>query len=369
MKHEQLLRNPYDFKHNVPWAGGSGSWNQAHRGGVIAVGGWKELGRTTLGSANSALDVTSFADKRYYMILSSFDLSASGNPYSRYNSNGSAVYSSRTSTDGAADFSLTSNSNGLYGSISGVNANPYFVVDYASNLSAHEKFTHRHVTNRSTAGAANAPQRGESIGKMADTTNPLDDVNWHDVSGNNFNTDSECVVLGWDPDDTHTDNFWEELASVDLSGGASDTLSSGTFTAKKYLFVRAYMTATGGSARLALRLGNATLDSSANYCRRFSINQGADTTQTSTSATGFNNNMSGAGYVEFFILNISGNEKLVIGHNVYWNTSGAATAPNREEMAGKWVNTSNQANILAMFDSGGTGQFGTGSFMTVWGSD
>ena len=33
---------------------------------VAAVaGGWKELGRTTLGSAGDIIDVTSLADKRY----------------------------------------------------------------------------------------------------------------------------------------------------------------------------------------------------------------------------------------------------------------------------------------------------------------
>jgi hypothetical protein len=32
-----------------------------------------------------------------------------------------------------------------------------------------------------------------------------------------FNTGSQkLVVLGWDPADTHTSNFWEELASVEL---------------------------------------------------------------------------------------------------------------------------------------------------------
>jgi hypothetical protein len=51
------------------------------------------------------------------------------------------------------------------------------------------------------------------------------------------------VVLGWDPADTHTSNFWEELASVDLSGGAATNIDSGTITAKniygfKYMQIR-----------------------------------------------------------------------------------------------------------------------------------
>jgi len=35
-----------------------------------AVGGWVELGRTTLGSAGDSIDVTSLDDKRYYWVLS-----------------------------------------------------------------------------------------------------------------------------------------------------------------------------------------------------------------------------------------------------------------------------------------------------------
>jgi hypothetical protein len=34
-----------------------------------AVGGWTELGRTTLGGAADQLDVSSLPDKRYYMYL------------------------------------------------------------------------------------------------------------------------------------------------------------------------------------------------------------------------------------------------------------------------------------------------------------
>ena len=42
----------------------------ADRAEVPAVsGGWKEVGRTTLGSANQFIDVESLPDKRYYMML------------------------------------------------------------------------------------------------------------------------------------------------------------------------------------------------------------------------------------------------------------------------------------------------------------
>ena len=54
------------------------------------------------------------------------------------------------------------------------------------------------------------------------------------------------VVLGYDPDDTEGTSFWEELASVEL-GAAADSMDSGSFTAKKYLWVQIKYTATGGN--------------------------------------------------------------------------------------------------------------------------
>ena len=44
---------------------------QAAAGGGAGVGGWVELGRTTLGSGADSIDVSSFADKRYLMLLAS----------------------------------------------------------------------------------------------------------------------------------------------------------------------------------------------------------------------------------------------------------------------------------------------------------
>ena len=38
---------------------------------VGVIGGWVELGRTTLGAAADTITVSSLADKRYYMILNS----------------------------------------------------------------------------------------------------------------------------------------------------------------------------------------------------------------------------------------------------------------------------------------------------------
>ena len=78
------------------------------------------------------------------------------------------------------------------------------------------------------------------MGKYTGTASAVNRFAYHNWHSGNYGTNSECVVLGWDESDTHTNNFWEELASVDL-GSAGDNLSSGTITAKKYLWVQAYL--------------------------------------------------------------------------------------------------------------------------------
>ena len=83
-------------------------------------------------------------------------------------------------------------------------------------------------------------------------------------------------------------------------------------------------------------------------------------------------NMHNAGLAEesfsnWFIINNSANEKLVIGHSVQQNTAGAANAPKRVEFAHKWANTSAQITEID-FDSQ-SGNFGSNSIIKVWGSD
>ena len=80
-----------------------------------SVGGWVELGRTTLGSANSDIDVTGLSDKRYLMMLSDFQNPSSGEiPYFRAG-NGSFDsgnnYASRSSSNSASEYTVTSNHN------------------------------------------------------------------------------------------------------------------------------------------------------------------------------------------------------------------------------------------------------------------
>ena len=333
---------------------------------VVNQGGWVELGRHTFGSALETLDVSSLPDKRYYMVLANYLDSGSTAPATawRFNADTGSNYAYRRNADGGSDSTDTSKPymSTAYNNI----ATTGFEVNYISNLSSKEKLLQGHQVYQNTAGAGTAPNRVENVGKWANTSNALDQIQINTVtSGRTYGTGSEMVVLGWDEDDTHTTNFWEELASVDLSGGAATNIDSGTISTKKYLWLQFY---TQQSVDSNYYITFNSDDASGNYAVRYSRDGASDSTLTSRD--NFYNVSYSANIPQFtnmFIVNNSSNEKLITGQTVYRMTAGASTAPNRMEIVGKWANTSEQIDEINI--KSGTGNLASNSFLKVWGSN
>ena len=347
-----------------PYIGLSSGLNtrQAASGGV---GGWVELGRTTLGSAAASINVSSLANKRYLMVLMDHGRTGTGAGGTNLNGDTGSNYAFRYSINGAADSTGVSDTR-IFNQSNGSNVWRDFMVSYMANYSTKEKLVIEHLVENQN-GAANAPDRFETFGKHAQTSNPISSV--QQTTNTTYTTGSEIVVLGWDPADTHTDNFWTELASVNWSSGA--TIDSGVFTAKKYLWIQAYLDSdtTGGYDRI--RVGNATIDTGANYSGRYSIDGGADGTQVSSADNFFPSDGAGSAsrkvFTNIFVVNVSANEKLFIGSSIFYYTAGAGTAPRRTEWVMKWANTSNQINRVDFNRSAGNYEGST--TLRVWGSN
>jgi len=326
-------------------------------------GGWKELGRTTLGSAGDVIDVTSLPDKRYYMILADFIADGRLDPRLTFNADTGSNYSQRTSYNGGSDSTSTSRSDvsGANRQAGGTNLFGYY---YISNLSSKEKLLqHWWANTHPGVGAGTAPERTEWVAKWTNTSNAVDQVTSTNADTGDFDTGSEVVVLGWDTDNDNT-NFWEELASVELTGTA-DTISSGTITAKKYLWVQFYQKSSGDS-NINMIFNN---DTGSNYARRGSNDGGTDFTSTSSSALSFQtSDTDSAHFLNMFIVNNSANEKLGISHGVTQNTAGAGNAPQRKEQVHKWANTSSQITEIDINNTD-SGSYASGTIMKVWGSD
>ena len=323
-------------------------------------GGWVELGRTTLGSAGDTISVDSLSDKRYYMVLTDFVNSGQIIDVLRLNNDSGSNYTRRANTDGTGEGTGTSATSLLnYGAVI---TDSVFAVNFLANLSTNEKLQINHAVRPVSAGAATAPSRRENVGKWANTSSAINRIDGINLGTGDFASGSEVVVLGWDPSDTHTTNFWEELADVTASGSSSN-LSSGTITAKKYLWIQVYGKSSGNFLS-RLTFNN---DSGANYAERQSKNGTTDVTSTSVNYVNCGNGDDGAyHFINMFVINNSANEKLGIIHSIN-TTAGAGNAPNRREIAFKWANTSNQITEID-FDAS-TGNYDSASFLKVWGAD
>jgi hypothetical protein len=330
--------------------------------GFTGVGGWKEVGRTTLGSAGDTISVTSLADKRYYMVLGNYiPTGGNVNGTHRYNNDSGSNYANRYSDNGGADGTGISSTE--------VWCNPQeddhhlFGVSYIGNKSDKEKLVLFNGVNANSTGAANAPARRETSGKWTNTSSAINRIDAINTDAGSFNTNSEVVVLGWDPADTHTTNFWEELASVDWSSGGN--MDTGSFSAKKYLWIQGYGKQDGTSGWSQFLFNNDTTT----YATRSSADGGSDTTVTSQSEGSINRDGS-ASQLEFFnmfVINNSANEKLAIIHSMRSNTAGAGNAPiARYELVCKWDNTSSQ---ITNFDYQRSAGNWTAGQIKVWGSN
>ena len=335
---------------------------------VVTQGGWKEVARTTLSSGSHTIDVSSIPDKSYYMVLTNvLGFSSPADVYGTFNNDASNNYAIRRSTEWGSE-SLSVNQPRYLIAWSPNQTTAHFAINKISSISGQEKLIINHDAYQSTAGSGTAPSRTESVSKWVNTSDAITSIkSTAGGSTQQFNSGSEVVVLGWDPDDTHTTNFWESLADVTTS--STGALSSGTFTAKKYLWVQAYTPSSSNSSPDGYVEFNA--DSGTNYAHRRSHNGGSDTTGTSD-GIGIRIDGSGGQTAKFhnmFIVNNSANEKLVICNSITQQTAGAGTAPTRTESVGKWVNTSDQITRVDIIDQYASDQWGAGSFIKVWGHD
>lgn len=330
-----------------------------------AVGGWKELGRTTLGAAGDSIKVTGLTTKRYYTYLVHTKNDAASNIQMALRVGSGLIdagnnYALRRSSDGGGDSTLTNRSE-INQSPGGQNLK--FVQGYIANFATKEKLIMEHYCDSNSSGAGAAPGRRETVAKWINTANPIDQIEILQTGAGDFSSGDELVILGWDPADTHTDNFWEELATDTLTGADSNvqlTLS----TARKYLWIQAYLKPT---ATLVPWLRFNNVSTGTPYAFRKSDNGETDPApSTSQNQIVIGTSESIPQLVNIFVINVSANEKLVIAHSVAQNTLGL-NAPTRRETVAKHALTGSLITEVDFVSS--ISSFASDSEFKVWGAD
>ena len=324
---------------------------------------WKELGRTTLSSTSSDITVSSFTAKDNLMVLI-YAQDGSQMGY-RVNSDTGNNYHIKRSMDGASDSTLQSTKAQVHAQ----GAKKEFNVSSWINIANQEKLFISNTVSQNTAGAGNAPSRNEIVGKWANTSDQITTFTLHNAGSTGFSSGSEVVVLGYDNDESDSGtNFWQELENVELSS-AGDTLDTSTITAKKYLWIQAFIPEGAGHHGYIYFNGDDG-GSNNNYARRGSINGGNDITTTDDDEINWSHDTNTAKYLNMFVINISDKEKLCIAEYMDYGSSGAGTAPNRIEWVYKWVNTSAQISSVKLYNNkASSNDFPIGTTLKVWGSD
>ena len=328
-----------------------------------SVGGWVELGRHTLTSNSGTLDVSNLADKKYLMIIYNRlgNTGTGTNALLRFNNDSTAGnYYGRESINGGTDGVRQTNETSFYYFPNHSSGNDNgFAVSFFANKSGEDKLgISWQVVDDVGSGAGSVQDRAEFVYKWQ-STDVIDQVTVFNAT-NSFTTGSELIVLGFDPSDTHTTNFWEELVNITPSS-PTDNLNSGTFTAKKYLMFSLYCDANVSGAPFMAFNGTG---GSAQYNRRREYDNTSEYTNGLESyfypyATG----QAYPKYVFGFIVNNQNNEKFLI----CWTNESTSGVPSRIEFTGKWANTTNQITSIEV--GGAPNYYGTNANFTVWGAD
>lgn len=155
---------------------------------------WEELGTQTLAVAGDVLTVSSLPARRFLrIIVHAINTGGTINAALTFNSDTGANYAARTSNNGGADATATSQSNvGLFQATA---ANPLFILAEVTNTTANEKLIISSMQEVAT-GAGSAPGRLEAVAKWANTSAQISTVTITNTGTGDYAIGSKLIVLG-----------------------------------------------------------------------------------------------------------------------------------------------------------------------------
>jgi hypothetical protein len=158
---------------------------------------------------------------------------------------------------------------------------------------------------------------------------------------------------------------WIKSTSKNADGSTSN-INTDSFTTSKFMVnLISDLSAPSGFSRY--KFNN---DSGAKYAQRASANGGADGASASRVYQDVHASSSSTPtFLISYTANISGEEKLSIGFTIQQNTAGAGNAPDRVELAWKYVPSPDADITISTYDSSAGSNYVVNSNNSVIGSD
>ena len=331
------------------------------------AGGWKEVASAEVTSGTSTTMTASISSasqgKQYYAYLIYGKKSVSGDVRFQINGDTGNNYTQRN------EIQTTNGSLASYGysaldkmNISGdptTTADAFFGWGFIKNKSGSSLFLGGGQWQGSGTSAS-------SIGNKAHTTNrwfKSEAINEIKAMNTTFDAGSILKILAWDPDDTHTTNYWTQLATNNETSVTSS--STGTISAKRFLWIQAYLDPSS-STRLDINFNN---DTGSRYARTGTSNY-STSGYNSPSQTG----LAVAGtdatpkFVNMFFYNDDANAKLGFAQAANRGTTGN-NLPNSQINGLKWSPSTLSDQITEIDFVQGDGASMNRIAYTVWGAD
>lgn len=330
---------------------------------------WKELDRTKIGSAGDSINVTGLSAKDNIMILGHVLDDGTDNPACGVQFNGVTTgnkYYQRYRSDFGTVTSNASPSNYIYLSDGlGAGTSAFITANITNGgSSSDEKLgIFKCVADRSGTSTTDNPNVWENAGQFTDS-NPITSVNVYNTNTGNFNTDSEVIVLGCDNDESDSGtNFWQELASVE-EADTTTSITTGDFTAKKYLWLQFYAEYSGDSYSEMVFNSNTT---GSQYCQKSWYGSGSGSDNDSRNNFTFaDSSVHHALYVDVMIVNQLDKPKFIMSTNTVTSSTGTGHTGFYKQV-GKWIKTDQQINNITI-SKGGSGGY-TYKNVKVWGGN
>ena len=156
---------------------------------------WGKAGSTTLSSAGDTMTISGMTANNSYVYLYHAPANASYNTIINFDNDSGTKYAERKSANGGADSTAVSQTD--FNTGDGTNSDG-FHFGYIVDVSGEETLIIDWWNRANTAGAGNAPYRGENVGKFTGTTQ-FTRIDFDNSSGGSgFATDSNLSVIGSD---------------------------------------------------------------------------------------------------------------------------------------------------------------------------